>query len=380
MTPPRLTPEARGLARRHRERRDPAGLPPRRRVPHAPPGAVHRRGARRAGGGPTPSATATSCSGSSTRAKPRSAWPRRRMAAALSLYDHLQRRYLVPHNPFAKLRRPQAGGTDAAAGESGMPVIRRGCRRDGCPLATAAAGGAAGALVPLSPPRRRRAVASGRSAPAPAVVTRRRRPPRPAPVRTGRSRRTGRVAPAALPMPPDRRRERHNRHRVPPARPAGRRPFRAAGPTPSPAPHVAARCGATARGRRSPGTWSGGGKPRSAGLGCGPAAAGEGIGTRRLQSRPAATAWGNVDRVAGRSAPRVGRGGFASPPAVAGGNSPRHARKIRRPHPLRCAAGLRGRILAARGTAPRGAGSRPTAALRSAARNAARRCRPRCAP
>ena len=30
---------------------------------------------------------------------------RRRMAAALSLYDHPQRQYLVPINPFAKLRR-----------------------------------------------------------------------------------------------------------------------------------------------------------------------------------------------------------------------------------------------------------------------------------
>ena len=32
---------------------------------------------------------------------------RRRMAAALSLYDHLQRQYLVLINPFTKLRCPR---------------------------------------------------------------------------------------------------------------------------------------------------------------------------------------------------------------------------------------------------------------------------------
>ena len=37
---------------------------------------------------------------------------RRRMAAALSLYDHLQRQYLVLVNPFAKLRRPRQDGGD----------------------------------------------------------------------------------------------------------------------------------------------------------------------------------------------------------------------------------------------------------------------------
>ena len=65
---------------------------------------------------------------------------RRRMAACLSLYDHLQRRYLVPHNPFFKLRRPRARageGDGQAVGGSGTcgPRRRRACRRTGCPLA-----------------------------------------------------------------------------------------------------------------------------------------------------------------------------------------------------------------------------------------------------
>ena len=85
---------------------------------------------------------------------------RRRMAAALSLFDHLQRRYLVPHNPFFKLRRPrepEAGsGTGRTGGWNGScgPARRRACRRVGCPLADldATASPAAGA----APARRTR--------------------------------------------------------------------------------------------------------------------------------------------------------------------------------------------------------------------------------
>jgi hypothetical protein len=76
------------------------------------------------------------------------------MAAALSLYDHLQRRYLVPHNPFFKLRRPrepEVGGTRRTGGRcgGGGPARRRARRRIGCPLAVldAAAGPAAGAAA-----------------------------------------------------------------------------------------------------------------------------------------------------------------------------------------------------------------------------------------
>lgn len=75
---------------------------------------------------------------------------RRRMAAALSLFDHLHRRYLVLVNPFAKLRRPREGGADAPAAYR----PRRACGRSGCPLAVLGSGAAAGAVIGL-PPRRR---------------------------------------------------------------------------------------------------------------------------------------------------------------------------------------------------------------------------------
>lgn len=75
---------------------------------------------------------------------------RRRMAAALSLFDHLHRRYLVALNPFAKLRRPREGGADGPA----VRRPRRACGRSGCPLAVLGPAAAAGAVTPL-PPRRR---------------------------------------------------------------------------------------------------------------------------------------------------------------------------------------------------------------------------------
>ena len=62
---------------------------------------------------------------------------RRRMAAALSLYDHLQRQYLVLLNPFAKLRRPRLDG------DSGRTPGRPACGRIGCPLAVPVAADAA---------------------------------------------------------------------------------------------------------------------------------------------------------------------------------------------------------------------------------------------
>ena len=73
----------------------------------------------------------------------------------LSLFDHLQRRYLVPHNPFFELRRPRepdgAGGAGRTGGRcgSGGPARRRACRRIGCPLAVldAAAGPPVGAAM-----------------------------------------------------------------------------------------------------------------------------------------------------------------------------------------------------------------------------------------
>ena len=71
---------------------------------------------------------------------------RRRMAAALSLYDHLQRQYLVLINPFAKLRRPREGGNDGPSPRR----PRRACGRSGCPLAVP---GTAGTVTAL-PPRR----------------------------------------------------------------------------------------------------------------------------------------------------------------------------------------------------------------------------------
>ena len=84
---------------------------------------------------------------------------RRRMAVALSLYDHLQQRHLVPHNPFFKLPRPReadGGATDAVGGRNGgiggcgNGHHRRACRRPGCPLAVLNAAGATEKL-----PRRR---------------------------------------------------------------------------------------------------------------------------------------------------------------------------------------------------------------------------------
>ena len=68
---------------------------------------------------------------------------RRRMAAALSLYDHLQRQYLVLLNPFAKLRRPRQAGGDGQA-------LRRhpACGRIGCPLAVPVAANAATSQAP----------------------------------------------------------------------------------------------------------------------------------------------------------------------------------------------------------------------------------------
>ena len=83
---------------------------------------------------------------------------RRRMAAALSLFDHLHRRYLVGINPFAKLRRPREGGIDGPP----IPRARRPCRRLGCPLVVLGAAARAGAVTGL-PPRRppRRSTADG---------------------------------------------------------------------------------------------------------------------------------------------------------------------------------------------------------------------------
>ena len=86
---------------------------------------------------------------------------RRRMAAALSLFDHLQRQYLVTSNPFYRLRRPRepdpAGASDspgvaAGTGSGNARCRRRGCRRPGCPLAAL---GAAGTLA-MKPARQRR--------------------------------------------------------------------------------------------------------------------------------------------------------------------------------------------------------------------------------
>jgi hypothetical protein len=84
---------------------------------------------------------------------------RRRMAAALSLYDHLQQRYLVPHNPFFKLPRPREadgrvadamGGRGGGIGGCGNGRRRRACRRPDCPLAVLNTAGA-----PEKLPRRR---------------------------------------------------------------------------------------------------------------------------------------------------------------------------------------------------------------------------------
>ena len=72
---------------------------------------------------------------------------RRRMAAALSLYDHLQRQYLVLINPFAKLRRPREDGDYGRAPRR----PRRSCGRVGCPFAVSGPAGAVG----LHQPRRR---------------------------------------------------------------------------------------------------------------------------------------------------------------------------------------------------------------------------------
>ena len=90
---------------------------------------------------------------------------RRRMAAALSLYDHLQRQYLVPHNPFRHLRRPREAGAggDGSAGAKRRP---RACGRAGCPVALGlvvlgAAGAAGAAAVPPRPSRRRADTAAG---------------------------------------------------------------------------------------------------------------------------------------------------------------------------------------------------------------------------
>ena len=91
---------------------------------------------------------------------------RRRMAAALSLLDHLQRRYLVVLNPFYKLRRPREpnaavgrdGSRDAARIGSGtIRCRRRGCRRPGCPLAASCAAGTL-AMKPAQQERSRRTV------------------------------------------------------------------------------------------------------------------------------------------------------------------------------------------------------------------------------
>ena len=68
---------------------------------------------------------------------------RRRMAAALSLYDHLQRQYLVLLNPFAKLRRPRQAGVDGRS-----PRRRPACVRIGCPLAVPMAADAATSRAP----------------------------------------------------------------------------------------------------------------------------------------------------------------------------------------------------------------------------------------
>lgn len=86
---------------------------------------------------------------------------RRRMAAALSLYDHLQRRYLVPHNPFFKLRRPREAGDEGGTGGTGTMDRRRPCGRAGCPVAEGLIVlGAAGAVASLPPRPRRRLVAA----------------------------------------------------------------------------------------------------------------------------------------------------------------------------------------------------------------------------
>ena len=78
---------------------------------------------------------------------------RRRMAAALSLYDHLQRQYLVPINPFAKLRRPRQDVGDGQAPRR----PRRACGRSGCPLAVL---GPTGTVMPFPPRRRSKVLAA----------------------------------------------------------------------------------------------------------------------------------------------------------------------------------------------------------------------------
>ena len=75
----------------------------------------------------------------------------RRMAAALSLYDHLQQQYLVLLNPFATLRRPRQDG-----GEGRAPRRRPACGRVGCPLAVPVTADAASSRAPR---RRSRVVA-----------------------------------------------------------------------------------------------------------------------------------------------------------------------------------------------------------------------------
>ena len=75
---------------------------------------------------------------------------RRRVAAALSLYDHLHRQYLVVLNPFARLRRPSEGGVGGLRPRQ----PRRACGRAGCPLAVIGSAGLGRGAVTVFPPLR----------------------------------------------------------------------------------------------------------------------------------------------------------------------------------------------------------------------------------